>query len=43
MSKKSPVVSFHEEFDRIYKKYPYRQTFQIIEFGRFWSTLSVTT
>jgi glucose-6-phosphate 1-epimerase len=31
---KSPVVSFHEEFDRIYKNIPTDKTFQIIEFGK---------
>lgn len=31
---KSPIISFHEEFDRIYKKVDYGKTFQIIEFGK---------
>ncbi|KAK6458847.1 galactose mutarotase-like domain-containing protein [Scheffersomyces xylosifermentans] len=31
---KSPVVSFHEEFDRVYKKVDTSKIFQIIEFGK---------
>ncbi|KAK6200050.1 galactose mutarotase-like domain-containing protein [Scheffersomyces amazonensis] len=33
-TEKSPVISFHEEFDRIYQKVPLDKTFQIIEFGK---------
>lgn len=31
---KAPIVSFHEEFDRIYKKVPESNTLQVVELGK---------
>ncbi|KAK6463798.1 galactose mutarotase-like domain-containing protein [Scheffersomyces coipomensis] len=33
-TEKSPIISFHEEFDRIYQSIPLDKIFQIIEFGK---------